>query len=241
MFRRAPSPHPLLRDTRRADRLAVVRRYWLPVRLADIVCGRRDGRRGLPESAEATQWMRRVAAQSREGCQSVRRAVDRLSAPLVRELHGFVAGLAQTDARIVELTEQLDDLGDDPSADELNRRGPAESGDSDAVVAARARRRHSARVDAARATRTAAVARRDELAVRIEQARADLDALHAVGRTQAYRVVEHHRRRTHVYLRALVHRHPERGRVADLFDRHPLDPPAWATRPSPWTALPEAA
>ncbi|MGY1829073.1 hypothetical protein ACI8AA_01445 [Geodermatophilus sp. SYSU D01180] len=235
MSRRDTDRNPLLLDTRAADRVRVLQRYWTHIRVADWLAGRRDGRRGLPEREETTQWQHRVAAQSREGCQSVRRMVDRHSAPLVKQLYGLQAELEQADEDLEDLTERLGAIPAEPSAEALAVRGPAEAQDPEAVIAARARRRHAATREAARAAQRAAVQRRRALAVQADQVRADLDALHALGCTQAHRIVEHHQRRTHVYLRALIRRHPDRSRVVDLFDRHPLTPPAWATRPSPWT------
>lgn len=235
---RTRSSNPLTEDVRAADRIRVLQRYWPWVRWGDSCAGRRDGRRGLPEREENTQWMRRLAAQNREGCQAVRRAVDRHSAPSVIRLQGLSAELAIIEEDLAELTERLDALPEEPSAEELAARGPAETHASDAVLATRARRRHAAVLAAARSNRDAALARRRALLVDIELVRAELDMLHALGRTQAFRVVEHHRRRLHVYLRALVRRHADRSRLVDLYDRHPVEPPEWATAPSPWTGEP---
>jgi hypothetical protein len=227
--------NPLLGTTRQADRLRALQRYWTPLRLTDWFGGHRDGRRGLPEGEETPQLMHRLAAQSREGCQSVRRSLDRHSAPLVKQLYALTAELEQADDRMAEMGARLSDLPAEPGPAELSARGPAESEDDDAVVAARARRRHTAALQSARAAVSTAVEHRRGLAVAIDQVRADLDALHALAATQALRIVEHHQRRIHVYLRALVRRHPDRARVVGLFDRHPLTPPEWATGPCPWT------
>ncbi len=235
--------NPLLGTTRRADRLRALQRYWTPLRLADWFGGRRDGRRGLPEREETTQLMHRLAAQSREGCQSVRRILDRHSAPLVKQLYALTAELEQAEDRVAESSARLAELPAEPGPAELSARGPAEAEDDDAVIAARARRRHTAAVQAARSAVATAVEHRRGLAVAIDQVRADLDSLHALASTQAMRIVEHHQRRMHVYLRALVRRHPDRSRVVGLFDRHPLTPPQWATEPCPWTTgrLPHTA
>ncbi|GAA4535262.1 hypothetical protein [Pseudonocardia xishanensis] len=235
---RIRSTNPLTDDVRTADRIRVLQRYRLAIRVGDWWAGRRDGRRGLPEREENTQWMRRLAAQNREGCQAVRRAVDRNSASAVARLQGLIAELANVEEHLAELTERLDTLPEEPSAEELAVRGPAEAHASEAVLATRARRRHATILAAARSNRDAVLARRRALLVDVELVRAELDMLHALGRTQAFRVVEHHRRRLHVYLRALVRQHAERSRVVDLYDRHPVDPPEWATATSPWTTEP---
>lgn len=227
--------NPLLGDTRTADRVRALQRYWTPLRLADWYGGRRDGKRGLPERDETTQLQHRLAAQCREACESARRTVDRHSAPLVKQLYGLHAELEQAEERVLATTAELDALPAEPDAVELAARGPAEAADDDATIATRARRRHAAVRAAARAAQSAAIDRRRAVAVQIDLVRADLDSLHALGGAQAVRIVEHYQRRTHVYLRALVRRHPDRSRVVDLFDRHPLSPPAWALAPSPWT------
>lgn len=228
--------HPLSTERRAMRRPARLQPYWWPVRVTDWSGGHRDGRKGLPENGEPTHLLHRLASACEQSGRREQLWIDYHSAPLVRRLHGLLAQLRHAEETVDELTARLAVTSVEPSEGELAARGPAETDDPPAVLADRARRRHTAARGALTGALQAAVQRQQDLAVEVDLLRADLDTLHAVGATRVLRTVEHHHRRMHVYLRAVVRRHPERGRVVGRFERDLLTPPTWATAPNPWTA-----
>lgn len=221
--------HAVARSTR-------LRPYWWPVRLSDWSGGRRDGRRGLPEDGEPTHLLHRLASACEQSARREQLRIDVHSAPLVRRLQGVLIELAHAGDAVDELSARLAGTPLEPPERELTTRGPAEAGDPDAVVADRARRRHAAARASVTGAVQSAVQRQQALSVEADLLRAELETLHAVGATRVLETVEHYQRRVHVYLRALVRRHPDRARVVGRFERSVLQPPSWATSPCPWTA-----
>ncbi|WP_133789948.1 hypothetical protein [Kribbella sp. VKM Ac-2571] len=221
-------------------------RYRLLDRLRDGHAGRRDGRRDAAVPAyrsphpdgQPTDWLARNQHQLLAGCQYEYTSAHRDAEGLLEQLATARADATQARAELTEATLRWQANLDEPPLEALQRRGPAELGDSPETIADRRRAEHLRRLAA--------------LETACEQARARVNTAETTAASCTTRIVArfanatdlsrellelHEQRAAHyraAYRRTLRRAEPAAEPGHPLTTTPPLRIPQWASEPCPW-------
>lgn len=222
-------------------RRAPHRHYWLHLRIADGVHGRRDSRAQLAYAApdaQPTHSLRRLQADSDERCDLEYRAALTTAAVLLdraRMLDRRITADEQT-------LEELEQLLEDATAAEAARVVVANATEAhlpSETVARRGRTRAAARLEPRRAELRAARARLKEDREARAEIQGQVETLWDGLTSRVAAIADYFERRASTQARAYLRRTPPKtGAEHPLITRRPIAPPSWADGPNPWSNAP---
>lgn len=228
--------------------------YSVMRQMLDAGVGRRDGRIDVrtmsdtrvedapaPATAPthtrcASMWLARNEATYLECDRREYLAAQATSAPMITQLRALLSAVALSQETHERAQVQRGTLPDEPSAEFLTSRGPAETRDTPAVVAMRRSDEHQGMLASRDAAVSAAGDRRAAVEADVARISATLETVYDVAITRTQRLREFHMRRADVYLRGYRRTVIRRRGTATLdFPGHAIAVPVWTTQPCPWT------
>lgn len=214
------------------------RHYWLHLRIADGVQGRRDSRAQLAYAvpdAQPTHSLRRLQADCDERCDLEYRAALTTAAILVDRARMLDRRIAADEQTVEELLQLLDDA----TAAEAARvvvANATEAHLSSETVARRGRTMAAARLEPRRAELHAARARLKEDREARAEIQGQVETLWDGLTSRVAAIADYFERRASTQARAYLRRTPPKaGAEHPLITRHPITPPPWAAGPNPWS------
>ena len=220
-------------------------RYRLVDRWADAWNGRRDGRsdvaalrRGEEVPRCATVWLAHNMHLFYERDRREFLDAQALAAPKIIALQAATAAAQRASLAAQAARTRCAEIPVEPSAAELARRGPGETADSAATIAAR--RAASSRRTRAVVETAAEVAEQKATVLdeQVDRLSAELESLFQIVLIRSERLREHHQRRATTFLRA--HRRTVTKRLGERQgqfrgESETIPAPTWTTQPCPWT------
>jgi hypothetical protein len=219
----------------RIGRLTTLRLRWY---------ARFDRRAGLPVglSPETTPVLRELTAEYGEVCERERGAFLQTSKAWNVRLRELEAEVAAVSASVEALNRTTTECAAPPTEQWLSIRYPGESHLPESATRARRADAHRAHWQAARNAEAEARRRLEELLAEEAELRGLVEAREEAARSRVRRYRDLTERKSAVYRRALIRRHPQRDQLIGRWTTAAIPLPAWAAdehapSPSPAGAL----